>query len=238
MKLGLLDETLSKPVVSSPLFIVWSRCKFEMIWYCPGCWTLWVLKFETLLLNIFPPRKFGMIWLYDSLSLICLEYFSCERKWGLLVKNLYQSLLILQNSALLLLKLTPLIWCLSAHVLVATVLVLKFKSLSIWKYDKTESIHHGNQWAIYYRKRSTIYCCSILKSLTLSQAFSLLLQEESKRVFSKLANTPFTNSMAMNVKHNNLTKFKNSNSTVTVHGKPKTEIQLINPVITVTMLVI
>ena len=184
MKLGLADETLSKPVVS-PLVIIWSRCNDMVLSSCLGYWTLWVLKFETLLL-IFPLlRKFGMIWLYESLSLIYLEYFSCERKWVLLVKDLYQSLLILQNSALLLLKLTLCIWCLSAHVLIATVLVLMFISLSnmrIWEYDKFESIPHGNQWAIYYHKRSAIAAQS------LSQAFSLLLQEESKKDFSKLAN--------------------------------------------------
>ena len=180
MKLGLLDETLSKPVVSSPLFIVWSRCKFEMIWYCPGCWTLWVLKFETLLLNIFPPRKFGMIWLYDSLSLICLEYFSCERKWVLLVKNLYQSLLILQNSALLLLKLTPLIWCLSAHVLVATVLVLKFKSLSIWKYAKLSQFLMGINEQ-YTTVRGQLYIAA-QSLITISDSESGILFVVTRRV--------------------------------------------------------
>lgn len=45
---------------------------------------------------------------------------------------------------------------------------------------------------------------------TISQAFSLLLQEESQREYTKGTQSPLSESVAMNVKYNNLSKFKNS----------------------------
>lgn len=56
---------------------------------------------------------------------------------------------------------------------------------------------------------------------TNSQAFSLLLQEESQREFSKSIQSPLSDSMAMNVKYNNLSKFKNFSSTPNVSSSQK-----------------
>lgn len=45
---------------------------------------------------------------------------------------------------------------------------------------------------------------------SISQVFSLLLQEESLRDFVKLGQSPLTESMALTVKYNNMSKFKNT----------------------------
>lgn len=49
---------------------------------------------------------------------------------------------------------------------------------------------------------------------TISQAFSLLLQEESQREFAKQNQSALADSMAMTVKYNNLSKYKNGAQTV------------------------
>ncbi|XP_074330936.1 uncharacterized protein LOC141668129 [Apium graveolens] len=45
---------------------------------------------------------------------------------------------------------------------------------------------------------------------SLSQVFSLLLQEESQRGFAKIGQSPLADSMALTVKYNNLSKFRNN----------------------------
>lgn len=56
---------------------------------------------------------------------------------------------------------------------------------------------------------------------TISQAFSLLLQEESQREFAKLSQSPHADSMALTVKYNNLSKFKNTGQSTTSFPQKK-----------------
>ncbi|XP_074327563.1 uncharacterized protein LOC141665454 [Apium graveolens] len=58
---------------------------------------------------------------------------------------------------------------------------------------------------------------------SISQAFSLLLQEESQREFSKMSQSPLTDNMALTVDYNNLAKFKSS-QTSTASKKSATDV--------------
>lgn len=59
---------------------------------------------------------------------------------------------------------------------------------------------------------------------SISQAFSLLLQEESQREFAKLSQTPLTDSMALTVKYNNLSKFKSTGQPFNSQRKPVADV--------------
>lgn len=205
MKLGLIDGTLPKPATTSNQYAIWSRC-----------------------------NNMVLSWLLNSMSVEIrnsVAYFSTAKEiWDDLAIRFSQSnlprvfqlrkdLTSLQQASL----------SITAYFTKFRTLIAEIDNLSplpkcicvtrtctcdnAQKLDKYENIMKLSQFLMGLNDLYTPVRGQLLMmqpTPTLSQAFSLLIQEESQREFAKNSQSPIADSMAMNVKYTNLSKFKSN----------------------------
>lgn len=204
MKLGLIDGSLPKPLTTSSHYPLWSRC-----------------------------NNMVLSWLLNSMSSDIrnsVAYFSTAKEiWDDLAVHFSQSnlprvfqlrkeLTSLQQGSL---SVTP--YFTKFRTLMAEIdnlsplpkcicLTRNCACDNAQKLEKYENMLKLSQFLmglndLYTAVRGQLLMMQPIPSL--SQAFSLLVQEESQREFAKVSQSPIVaDSFAMNVKYNNLSKFR------------------------------
>ncbi|XP_074367095.1 uncharacterized protein LOC141707685 isoform X2 [Apium graveolens] len=207
MKLGIIDGTLPKPLPTSTMYPLWFRCN-DMV----------------------------LSWLLNSMTIEIrnsVAYFSTA-------KRIWEDLAVRfsQTNMPRVFQLRKELGSMNQNNMAITTYFTKFRTVLVeienldpmpkctcavrtgctcqnaQKLEKYEEMIKLSQFIMglndqYTTVRGQLLMMKLIPSLT--QTFSLLLQEESQRDFAKMSShNPLSESMAMNVKYKNLSKFKNS----------------------------
>lgn len=199
MKLGLIDGSLPKPPLTSPQYALWSRSN-DMV----------------------------VSWLLNSITAEIrnsVDYFDTAKEiWDDLAVRFSQS------NMPKFFQLRKDICSISQGNMTITAYFTKFRTLLVeldnldpmpkcncpdvtQKLEQYEEKIKLSQFLMGLNDQYTAVRGQLLMlkpTPTLSQVFSLLLQEESQRDFAKITASPLAESIALNVKYNSLAKFKTS----------------------------